>query len=156
MKIARRPVSKEDEGFVRQLIMQMVMDELGAAMWPEAVRGPLLEMQYRARQEGIRSNWADAEQEIVLVEGRPVGWVVIARRQDAIHLVEIAVVSEHRGRGLGTARIQEVLEESDRTGKPVRLSVATTNPANRLYQRLGFHRAGGDEVRHHMERPPAH
>ena len=153
MTVTCRPLSEEDEAFVRQLILQMVTDELGAGMWPEAVRGPLLEMQYRGRLEGIRTNWQDAEQEIVLVDGQAAGWVVVARREDAIHLVEIVIHSKHRGRGLGTSRIQELLAESDRTGKPVRLSVTTTNPANRLYERLGFQRNGGDAVRHFMERP---
>lgn len=155
MSVTRRPLSKEDEALVRALIFQMVTDELGAGMWPEAVRAPLLEIQYRARQEGIRVNWPDAEQDILLVDGELAGWVVVARREDAIHLVEIVIDPKYRGKGFGTERIQELLTESDRTGKPVRLSVITTNPANRLYQRLGFRRTGGDEIRHFMERPAA-
>ena len=153
MPIAHRPLSEEDVPFVRQLILQMVTDELGAAAWPDALRAPLLEMQCRARSEGIRVNWPDAEQEILLSNGQPAGWAVVARRGDAIHLVDIAIVPELRGQGLGTSRIRELLEESDRTGKPVRLSVTTINPANRLYERLGFRRTGGDEVRHYLERP---
>ena len=153
MNFTRRPASIEDEAFVRQLILQMVSDDLGAALWPEAMRAPLLEMQYRGRLDSIRVNWPDAEQEIILTDGQPAGWVVIAHCEDAIHLVEIAILPEHRGKGVGTGRIRELLTESDRTGKPVRLNVLTTNPANRLYERLGFRRTGGDEIRHFMERP---
>jgi ribosomal protein S18 acetylase RimI-like enzyme len=83
-----------------------------------------------------------------------VGWIAIAIRTDEIRLVDIAIARRHRGLGIGTARVRDLLREADVAGKPVRLTVGITNPAVRLYERLGFRRVGGDQVRHLMERAP--
>jgi len=144
----------DDAAFVRLLVMETVMDELGAASWPEALRGPLLEVQYQARMKGLRDNFPDASPEILRVDGEAAGWLVIARREAEIRLVDIAVSHSYRGRGLASRRIQELLAEADSVNKPVRLSVGVMNPAVRLYERLGFQRTGGDPVRHFMEWRP--
>jgi ribosomal protein S18 acetylase RimI-like enzyme len=84
----------------------------------------------------------------------PVGWLVVHKTAAEIHVVDIAVMPERRGSGIGTIVLEELLAESDRNGIPVRLSVNVTNPAARLYERLGFRRTGGNEVQHFMERKP--
>jgi GNAT superfamily N-acetyltransferase len=145
---------EDDAAFVRHLVMEIVADELGAAAWPEALRGPLLDIQYQSRMKGLSENFPDAAQQILRVEGEPVGWIVVARRQDEIRLVDIAIARDHRGKGIGSARIRELLDDADTTGKTVRLSVGVLNPAVRLYLRMGFRRTGGDVLSYFMERLP--
>jgi len=152
---AARPMTSEDDLFVHDLIVHLVSDELGAATWPEALRRQLLEIQYQARIRGIAENFPAAAQEILLHDGLRAGWAVVDRNGAEIRLVDIAVTPASRGKGIATARIGALLAESDRVGKPVRLSVVTTNPALALYQRLGFHPTGGDGMRLFLERPPA-
>jgi ribosomal protein S18 acetylase RimI-like enzyme len=50
-------------------------------------------------------------------------------------LTDIAVRKEMQGKGYGTALI-EYIKRVER--KPIRLSVNTTNPAKKLYEKLGF------------------
>ncbi len=59
-------------------------------------------------------------------------------RDDLILLMDIALLPEYRGRGIGTAILHELLQAADRAGKTVMLHVEPNNPALRLYQRLGF------------------
>ena len=151
--MTRRPAVAEDEAFIRALIVQMVSDELLAYAWPEAMRGPLLDMQYRARMAGMKVSFPGAEHEIILADGEAAGWMVTARGDDAITLADIAVAPEHRGKGLAAAAIGELLAESKRTGKPVELQVTSMNPAIRLYERLGFRKTGSDEIRQQMVWP---
>jgi GNAT superfamily N-acetyltransferase len=151
--VTHRPATAADEPFVRALIYELVTADLGAAIWPEAVRAPLLEIQYRGRISGIREQFPDAAGEILLADGEPVGWAVIHRGPEEIRLVEIAVRGVSRGKGIGEARLKELLAEADLAGKPVRLRVTAGNRAIRLYQRLGFRQTGSDEVRLWMERP---
>ncbi|HWB86804.1 MAG TPA: GNAT family N-acetyltransferase [Bryobacteraceae bacterium] len=153
MLIDERPESPEDEPFLRSLIMGTVADELSARDWPEPMRSSLLESQYRARLEGLRANFPNASRAIVLVDERPAGWMAISETDHEIRLVDIVLLPEYRGQGIGTALIQQLLADSDRTGKPVRLTVRLDNRARRLYQRLGFRRIGGDELHDTMERP---
>ena len=151
--MTRRAVLAEDEAFIRALILQIVSDELLAHTWPEAMRGPLLEMQYRARMAGTKASFPEAEHEIILAGGQAAGWMVIARGDSAITLADIAVAPEYRGKGLARAAIGELLAESKQTGKPVELQVTLMNPAIRLYERLGFRTIASDEVRRQMVWP---
>ena len=149
---AHRPLTPEDEPFVKNLILAMTTEELQAWLWPEAMRAPLLEMQYRGRISSIRGNYQNVEERILLAGGEAAGWMAMDRPEDAIWLLEIAVVPEHRSKGIGTEAIRELLREAGERGLPVRLHVNAANRAARLYERLGFRRVGGDEVRHLLER----
>lgn len=52
--------------------------------------------------------------------------------------LSIALLPEYRGRGLGSALLQALLEDASRDHEAVSLSVGKGNPAARLYRRLGF------------------
>ena len=142
MNISLRPETAADEPFLRRLITETIAIELGAAAWPESLRGPLIEVQYKGRR-GARPGW------IVQADGVDAGRLVFSDTPDYIFLSEIMVLAERRGRGIGTSALRSLLTNA---GKPVRLRVNVTNSsAIRLYQRLGFRRIGGDEIQHLME-----
>jgi [ribosomal protein S18]-alanine N-acetyltransferase len=67
-------------------------------------------------------------------------WLVF----DEIHINNVAVRPEFRGRGMGTAVMRHVLEEARRLGaRRATLEVRASNDgARRLYERLGFYVAG--------------
>jgi ribosomal protein S18 acetylase RimI-like enzyme len=52
--------------------------------------------------------------------------------------LSVAVLPEHRGRGIGTALVIRLLETARVRYRAVSLSVARENPALRLYEQLGF------------------
>jgi ribosomal protein S18 acetylase RimI-like enzyme len=54
----------------------------------------------------------------------------------------IAVLPEHRGRGVGTGLLLRLLESARDVYRQVCLSVSADNPAARLYERVGFVRVG--------------
>ena len=93
-----------------------------------------------------------AESQAIQVDGADAGWAVVNTLPDEVRLVDIMVLPELRGRGIGTAVIREILAVGAAAGKPVRLNVDIMNRgAFQLYERLGFRRTGGDEVQHFME-----
>lgn len=58
---------------------------------------------------------------------------------DATPSLAIAVLPEYRGRGIGTALLEQLLEQLRAAGYvAVSLSVQQENPALHLYERLGF------------------
>jgi ribosomal protein S18 acetylase RimI-like enzyme len=154
MTIALHPESPSDEPFLRRLVMATAALHLGADRWPEAMRDRLLELQYSARRESIRIRFPQAGSSVILVDGGEAGWLVTARLESEMRLIEIMLAAEYRGRGAGSAVVRQVIEGAG--GLPVRLSVDAMNAgAARFYQRLGFHRIGGDAVQHEMEYPGA-
>lgn len=64
-------------------------------------------------------------------------WLVF----DEIHINNVAILPELRGRGIGTALMRRVMEEARRLGaKRATLEVRASNEgARKLYERLGFY-----------------
>ena len=59
----------------------------------------------------------------------------------------IAVVAEHRGRGIGGRLLTDLASVARSTGIPrISLSVSAGNPARNLYERHGFVAAPGDDA----------
>jgi len=56
----------------------------------------------------------------------------------------MAVLSEYRGKGIGTSLLSRLIESAGGTYESISLSVAKGNRAVRLYQRAGFEMIGGD------------
>ena len=77
--------------------------------------------------------------------------MIVDRSGDEIHLVDIALLPEFRGQGIGTRLLEVVQTEAEAAGLPVGLSVAKDNRALNLYGRLGFCRMADDGVYLKME-----
>ena len=75
-----------------------------------------------------------------LVAGFCAFWLVF----DEIHINNLAIRPRYRGRGIGMALMQRVIEEARALGAPrATLEVRASNTAAlRLYERLGFYVAG--------------
>jgi ribosomal protein S18 acetylase RimI-like enzyme len=90
-----------------------------------------------------------------MVDGEPAGRLYVHRGDREIRIVDIALVPEHRGSGVGTSLLRDLLAEADAGGKSVTIHVERMNPALRLYERLGFSVAEDKGVYLFLERPPS-
>ncbi|HWR54026.1 MAG TPA: GNAT family N-acetyltransferase [Bryobacteraceae bacterium] len=150
-----RPAIADDEPFVYNLVTGAMAERLAAFAWEPTMRGALLRMQYEAATRGYAEHFPHAEHSIVLVEGQPAGHIIVARSHEELRIVDIVIAPQFRGNGLGAGVLETYLEEADRSSRRARLQVALSNPAIRLYKRLGFEQVGGDEVNLELERSPA-
>jgi len=154
-RLALRPERAEDAPFLKSLYASTRAGELNLTGWDAATRGALLEMQFMARGQGYRSLRPAADFFIVQLGTEPVGRLVLQRSADEFRVVDIALLPEHRNRGMGTFLLRQVCAQADAAEKPVRLSVMMNNPARRCYERLGFVKLGETGQHELMERPPA-
>jgi ribosomal protein S18 acetylase RimI-like enzyme len=92
--------------------------------------------------------------EVVMHDGRDIGCLRVDERPDDLCLDYIAILPSDQGRGFGTQLVIDVLQRATARQLRVRLSVLKSNPARRLYLRLGFHVTGEDVHRFHMEYSP--
>ncbi|NTV39275.1 MAG: ribosomal protein S18-alanine N-acetyltransferase [Demequinaceae bacterium] len=90
----------------------------------------------------IREDWryGTCRYRTVEVDGAPAGYAVYGYDGDAFHLMNLAIVSGFRGRGLAKALVGEFLDEAERHKAPdAWLEVAVNNEeALGLYRALGF------------------
>ncbi|MEM9596049.1 MAG: GNAT family N-acetyltransferase [Acidobacteriota bacterium] len=152
-----RPVSRDDD---RELLYQIYAstrtEELSVVDWDDAQKETFLRFQFEAQRRYYEEQFPDAAFDIILHEGEPAGRLYIDRRDDEIRLVDIALLPDFRGRGLGGEILADLLGEGRGAGLPVRIHVEHNNPAMRLYLRLGFVKIEEQGVYHLMEwRPDA-
>ena len=99
----------------------------------------IMEQQFHAQAQGYRAAYPRARLDIILVDATPVGRLAADRGADSLHLIDIAVVPERRGQGIGGAILRALMDEAAAAGMPVTLQVDRDNlAAQRLYHRLGF------------------
>src|SRR6185369_6195411 len=108
-------------------------------------------MQFLARER----SYPRVDSRIILLDGRPVGRMMVDRGESAILLRDIALLTEYRNAGIGSRLIQDLMKEATVAGKPIMLHVLTSSPAVRLYERLGFTRTSGDGAYFEMKWIPA-
>lgn len=91
--------------------------------------------------EGRHGQFLSRLSTVARVEGRIVGFMLATLLLDGSVLVlNIAVDTGHRGKGIGSAMMRRLIEESAREGKKqIVLAVTSSNEnAIRIYERLGF------------------
>jgi ribosomal protein S18 acetylase RimI-like enzyme len=153
--ISLRPYRAEDQELLFAIYAGTRKDEVAAFGWNAAQQEVFLRMQFNAQRRGYEAAYPQADHQIICLEGQPIGRIMVQRAADHAHLVDIALLPEYRGRGIGGALLRELIAESDQNRVPVRLNVHRTNAgAWRLYDRLGFIQTGEDEIYYQMERPP--
>jgi ribosomal protein S18 acetylase RimI-like enzyme len=137
-----RAAAPDDEELLYRVYAGTRTEELAPVPWTEAQKEAFLRMQFRAQSQDYAANYPDAAFLVILVDGAPAGRLYVDRRQDELLIVDIALLPEHRGNGVGGAILRDLLAEAAAAGKPVRIHVEHMNPALRLYERLGFRRIG--------------
>jgi hypothetical protein len=109
-------------------------------------------MQFNARQTSYASTFPNALDMILcLADGTPVGRHLIDRQVDCYRSVDLAVLPEHRNRGIGAWAVHLVQQLSQAEGLPLRLRALSQDRAVHLYQRLGFTTIATDEISFEME-----
>jgi GNAT superfamily N-acetyltransferase len=137
--VTLRPIQEEDLEFLLRLYATTRADEMAMVMdWPDEQKEWFIRMQFQAQHAWYQEHYGDAQFDLVLMDGVPVGRLYVHRRPAEIRLVDISLIPELRGGGIGSALLRELMAEAEAAGKPLTIHVEKYNPAMRLYLRLGF------------------
>lgn len=86
---------------------------------------------------------ADREARPLEIEGAAAGFVLSRQALDEEELLLLAVLPDERGRGLGTALVEQYFATAVRRGvRRIFLEMRANNPAHSLYRRCGFEPIG--------------
>ena len=136
--IQTRPIDDGDADFLFRLYASTRQDELAPVPWTDEQKHAFLKQQFDAQHSHYQQYFPEASFDVLLSDGTAIGRLYVDRRDDEIRIIDIALLPEHRGRGIGGAIMTELLAEAQDKRLPVRIHVERNNPALRLYERLGF------------------
>jgi len=145
-----RPVEPADRPWLRELYGTTRSAELDLTAWDEDTRAAFLNLQFEAQQRDYRGRFPAASFDVIERDGDPVGRLYVDRSGGETRILDITLLPAYRGRGLGSALLKALLQESAAEGRPVTLHVEQNNPARRLYERLGFEMVVDEGVYHLM------
>lgn len=159
---ALRDECDDDVPFLRALYATTRQAEMAAAAgWSDVQKLAFLAQQFAAQRADYRTRIADCRFAVIERDGTPIGRLYLQRRVAHLHIVDITLLPVVRGRGLGSAILQAVIERARTVGYGVGLVAERGNPALNLYRRLGF--IALDETDLHVElkypappNPPRH
>ena len=152
--LALRPARAGDRELLFRIYAATRAEELAMVPWDDAAKQAFLRRQFAAQSASYASYRGRSEQ-IVVVGGEPAGRLYLARTDAEILIVDIALLPEHRGRGIGTKLVRGVLDEAAAAGKRVRIHVERFNRARHLYRRLGFEHVADEGVYLLLEAAPS-
>jgi ribosomal protein S18 acetylase RimI-like enzyme len=154
--ISLRTQSDADLDFLADLYAETREEELKQVDWPDDVKRAFLRSQFDAQWAHYSQHYFDAAFLIVERAGERIGRFYIWHDERDIRIVDIALIADARGIGIGSALLREVMVDAERQGKAVSIHVERFNPALRLYERLGFEHVDEHGVYYLMKwTPPA-
>ncbi len=139
-----RPAGPGDAELLYRIYASTRQDELAVVPWDAAQKEAFLRMQFAAQDRYYHANFPAARYDLVVSGDQVLGRLYVDRGEAAWLVIDLALLPEHRGQGLGTRLLGDVLAGAAAT--PVRIHVEQFNPARRLYHRLGFRQLADEGV----------
>lgn len=155
-----RPIAVTDHGFLCSLYVSTRAEEVAATDWSDVERERFLAQQFEFQHRYYQEHYAGADFLLLTRDGQPVGRLYWWESDRSGHhgnerratLIDISLLENERGRGVGSALLSLLVAHADHTGSVVDLHVEPTNPAMRLYRRFGFEPAADNCVYVRMRR----
>jgi ribosomal protein S18 acetylase RimI-like enzyme len=139
---AERP---EDDGFLFRLFKLNNIGILHQAGLPQATIDQLIVMQHRSQKAAYRGMFASALFWIVVREGEPIGRYIEHVEDSAIYIVDVALLPDHQGQGIGPALVRATQLACELRGLCARAKVMLNNVHSlKMLSRLGFVDSGAD------------
>jgi ribosomal protein S18 acetylase RimI-like enzyme len=135
---ALRPAGRDDAELLYRVYASTRETELAGVPWDAAAREAFLRLQFTAQDRHYRARFPDARYDLVVRGEEVLGRLYLDRGGQAWQVLDLSLLPQHRGKGIGGRLLAAVLAEAGAAGRPVRLHVERSNPAQRLYARLGF------------------
>lgn len=140
--IERHSVTKADESFLFQVFKETREEEMRAIGWDMEECETFLRMQFDMQKRSYALQFPSADHEIIRLDKMRVGQILTEITDQSIRVIDISLLADYRNKGIGTHLISDIQARAEVMEKAVQLHVMYNNPAQNLYERLGFHVTG--------------
>lgn len=113
-------------------------EEMRLAPWTDEQKTVFLKTQFEAQHDYYLQKFPDASYQIINFDKIPVGRLYVLRLKSEIRILDLTVLPEFRGKGIGTYLISELCEEAAAAGKALQIYIESFNSSSELFSRLGF------------------
>ncbi len=137
-KLELRAVEETDRAFLERVYASTRTPELAMTDWTDAQKQAFCRMQFEAQDAHYHEHYPNAGYLVILVNGEAAGRLYVDRRPREIRIMDIALLPERCGQGIGTRLLTGLQAEADASNRLLSIHAERFNPALRLYSRLGF------------------
>jgi ribosomal protein S18 acetylase RimI-like enzyme len=141
-----RPITPEDDSFLARVYASTRWDELAPTGWSDEEKVVFCRRQFDAQSAHYSANYLGASFQVIERDEISIGRLYLAHWEREIRIIDISLLPEHRGAGIGAKLLRELQEEACAAGKSLTIHVERFNPALRLYERLGFRQVEDKDV----------
>ncbi|MEO9131209.1 MAG: N-acetyltransferase [Sphingomonas sp.] len=149
-----RPETDDDIPFLTYLYGTTREEELTRVDWPPEQKIAFIKQQSDAQRFHYRTQISGCAFDVIEMAGIPIGRLYLQERETRLHIVDIALMPTHCGKGVGSAILKAMVKTAGSRGKGVGIFVEKYNPALRLYRRLGFTDIQETDIYYEMEWVP--
>lgn len=142
-----------DSMFLMEVYASTRWDELAPTGWSDTMKHGFLAQQFAAQHRHYQQHYPSALFLRIERSGRLVGRLYLDEWPEEIRLVDIALLPNARGGGVGDAILTDLSTYADAIEKTLSLHVERHNSARRLYLRHGFVMVGEAGVYDLLRRP---
>lgn len=134
-----RPVTPADREFLRALYRSTREQELAPVPWTEEAKRVFLDSQFDLQDAEYRRAYPAGHFDVIELDDAPVGRLYVHEGPCDSRIVDLALVPESRGKGIGTQLLAALAHDADRRRRTLSIHVESFNlGARRLYERIGF------------------
>ncbi|KJV06158.1 GNAT family N-acetyltransferase [Methylocucumis oryzae] len=132
-----RDETEQDFSFIAELYAETRREELAPVPWSELEKKQFLHWQCRLQRDHYRRYYPNARFWI-LEHNNPIGRLYVDAGTVEIRIMDISLEPKSRNQGIGSLILNSIIHLATQQQCEVSLHVEPDNPAQRLYQRLGF------------------
>ncbi len=133
-----RRAETADEPFLEAVYADTRREELAPFGWSREHEDVFFKMQFQMQARAYNMQFPGADYQIVELDDTPVGRMIVLRGEKEIRLVDVSLLTEFRNRGIGTALLEQLKEETGCERVLVLRVLKTNDKAKKLYERLGL------------------
>jgi ribosomal protein S18 acetylase RimI-like enzyme len=150
-----RVETEQDLAFAAEVYIDYRTPELAVVDWPAEQKRAFLSSQFQAQNQHYRQHYVGAEFLLVQWQGRDIGRLYLFQSASECRVMDICLLTPYRQQGIGSQLLHTLLAQIDAMSLKTSLHVEVNNPAQHLYQRLGFEALDTVGVYSFMQRLPS-
>ncbi len=154
MILSLQKISSSDFLFLKEVYRSTREKELTLINWTESQKDHFIEFQFNAQHNYYLNQFPEIELYLIKNRAEKTGRLYVQKKAGEIRIVDFTLLPRFQYRGIGSAILTRLTEESDNEDKKLILHVEKQNPAIHLYERFGFKKISEEGIHFYMERHP--